>query len=211
MFYPHVFFTAFMFMALPGPVSLYIASTALSGRLTRALLLGVGVALVDAVYILFAVLGIGTLMVSLPFVKLILLSVGALFLLKLGIAHIGSRLVEDMAEDSRGEVHVWNSILEGALLTAPNPGTVLGITMLGSSLMLGFPSATSRLLVAIPVSMLLASLSYWCCLSCVMHAAGMRLGMRIRSLMGIIGGGVLCIVGGKFLVEVVMSIILMVS
>jgi threonine/homoserine/homoserine lactone efflux protein len=105
-----------------GPVCLGVLHKGLAGRLRTALLMVVGVALADALYIALALVGVATLL-EIAALRLALGLGGAATLAYFGLRAIRSASAE--ARPARGGEGSLDSLRYGFLLTLTNPLTAL--------------------------------------------------------------------------------------
>lgn len=109
-----------------GPICLFIFQTALLNGLFIGLIGVIGVTIIDAIYILAAILGIGALIEKFPKLKIYLKYFGALVLIVFGLSNIfgvfGINIIPSFQGGSAG---VENVLYKTMVLTLSNPLTIL--------------------------------------------------------------------------------------
>jgi len=114
-----------------GPVTVAVVRAAFEGRVAAALLCGAGAALVDVVESQLAYLGVAEVLHALPGAIAFLYIAGGLLLVGSGLRLTRKREAEGAGVDLAAGTQ---ALLQGVLMTALNPATLLGWIALGGAL-----------------------------------------------------------------------------
>ena len=122
-----------------GPVSAAVADAGFRGTLRAALLVGVGGALVDAVYCLGALSGLGVLFDHQPALLNVFMVLGGLFLVAYGFCT--ARRSVTLPEVPAGDGHPVRSdaraLLRGVVVSVANPALAVSWVLMAGTLLTG--------------------------------------------------------------------------
>ena len=108
-----------------GPVFLFVLQTAITRGITSALLAVTAVTLIDACYILLALLGIGTWLQNNPLLQKRLRYLSALILLFFALQTFFPAVKQPHVLSFNGNAALTNSFAAAAVLTLSNPLTII--------------------------------------------------------------------------------------
>jgi len=175
-----------------GPIGALCINRTLERGFWAGVAGGLGTALADGVYAMFAAAGFTAVGSLLGWIELPLQLLGGLFLIYLGINGLKSRPPASAASvAARGLIATTVATF---LLTIANPATILSFAAIfaGLGLAAGQSGASAALLVA---GVFLGSLGWWFFLSGVVALMRDRLPARFTAFVGLVSAGILIAFG----------------